>query len=48
MSSGLNADLEEEDEEDDESQGKKSQFTFTSGVEYWPDDPTAEDTLPPE
>lgn len=41
MSSTLNPDLEEEEDEDDEGteNDQKSQLTFTSGVEYWPDEP---------
>ena len=41
MSSTLNPDLEEEEDEDDEGteNDQKSQVTFTSGVEYWPDEP---------
>ena len=42
MSSTLNPDLEEENEEDEDGEttenDQKSQFTFTSGVEYWPDE----------
>ena len=43
MSSTLNPDLEEEEDEDEDDEGsendQKSQLTFTSGVEYWPDEP---------
>jgi hypothetical protein len=41
LSSTLNPDLEEEEDEDDEGteNDQKSQLTFTSGVEYWPDEP---------
>ena len=40
LSSTLNPDLEEEEDEDEESteNDHKSQLTFTSGVEYWPDE----------
>ena len=40
LSSTLNPDLEEEEDEDEESteNNQKSQLTFTSGVEYWPDE----------
>lgn len=42
MSSTLNPDLEEEEEDEDDEgteNDQKSQLTFTSGVEYWPDEP---------
>ena len=41
LSSTLNPDLEEEEDEDDEGteNDQKSPLTFTSGVEYWPDEP---------